>query len=207
MQIGRDSFVIKIAYYFTAPKERPVGNINGCNLFWRFVLFGCLYLLASFTLLPILSVVLVCTLVVRWVLGVLVGCKLQHYRKSFHEDFWMERFVVYTWPTDWRWVRIESWPTVFGRRILPAVITGGLFLILMIAFLVCSLVYLDWHLVWLANKGDTRALMLIVAQAIIVLAIALVFLIPYFQKTLFVRLAAANVKSFKDRTCPLVKIV
>lgn len=213
MQINRNGFVFRNAYAFKESDEQPVGNINGCTLLWRFAWFGFWR--------TILNVFLCCIIIILTILTPMMAVV------SFFCGARLERRKLPQGgsdaPTLWEWVEnipegllaisyraraIQSWPRIFGWRILPAVVIG--------------LVFALWgeYLLWsysLPNvlSQDASALdkwdilfcvQLTVITVAFIIACAILF-VRQARESELAQLISAGYRSFKERTCPVVEII
>lgn len=203
MKISRNSFVYKTAYVFTDEYKRPLGSINGCNLFWRFIFFGWLYLAILIILYPLVFLVNLFVMVFRWIWAIFFGRRLELYQKTLEEHLWPDIVLNYIWAYNWRSVPIESWPRIFGWRILPIGILG----VLAVVLILTAVVFINWDLGTRSYRGDYSALGMMLGELLFVLLIVCGLFASRLRQSVPLRLLFATMKSFKDRTCPVVEIV
>lgn len=116
---------------------------------------------------------LACTVILlaRWPLGILVGRKLVFYGKVLDDEYWETAVINYISPANWKWVPIESWPRIFGWRILPI----GVVVVLAVCCLVGLIASLNWLLVRLATQGDYSAIIMLAAEMASAIVVYVIF--------------------------------
>src|SRR3569623_24510 len=131
MHIAKDGLVMNNAYAFWEMKDRPVGNLNGCGLQWRFVWFGSLKVFLNlffvFVFLPLMAVL--------WMVWApytaLIGRRVYyvgpppHRKESTATVIWgpfermlPDRFFVLYYRSTPNW----GLPQLIGFRVLPGVV-------------------------------------------------------------------------------------
>ncbi len=213
MHINRNGFVFNTAYAFVEPHERPTGSVSGCMLLWRFLWCGFWKVFVNVVIFGICGVILFGLVATpAWfVVNFLVGRKLSYRPSSMTAPFlwqWLDRLgdrsFVGHYKSDINW----DLPKLFGFRIVPLPVILAAGFIAWNVFVIMSgrqaaaaglLTADDWRVTLLAIEA--LFISIVGTFFLIVLLISLV------RKNEFWRLAQANLRSFKEHTCPVVEIV
>ncbi len=193
MKIKRDGIVFKTAYLFTDPSKVPTSNtLNGCTLFWRFIFFGILILLLYPLFWGLYFVASAIFIVINLTIGSLFGFKFVRPDKD---------------KLTWSPIRRENYLYFNGRRILPGIVIVIIMLLLFQGLLILG------SIKDLQSESDGTifesypALILVITEGIVFSLAFIIIWFSGFRKSEFGKLAGSYIKSFKDKTCPVITVV
>lgn len=213
MHFKRDGLAFHLGHYFTPMSNWPArgADVNICLMFWQ--------ALAAIMVIPIVNLV-------AWGVGLAVTfTSLLIYIWAFSLGFWIKKTAVDeddvgNWKRlmilfprlllkvpepDGKWIRIEKMPTIFGVKILPAVVALAICLGLLIGFISKKIFE---GLLWVADPAHAEA---VVgggfAGSILIFWGLIIYGASRFARSELGRLTYAYAKGVAKNYCPTAKVV
>ncbi len=215
MQVKRDGVVFRTAYAFTKDRYRPMHDINGCELLWRFVSRApvrAIIIIWYLAIQPLIIGIIMIAAVVAFFFGNrLDWVNICDKNKPLHSwaPYWLRPIEDLACLDNWGLRPIKKWPILFGVRYWPCVF--GPILLIGLDALAISGAYHAWETASSpSNFFRTVWPMVFLVNGIMALACIIVVLLLIYdmsEDTEVMRLMKAGLQSFKDKTCPVVEVV